>query len=201
MIPTHQLSPQHYHKLHDESAIADEIIQVRGYRSLAQPDDLVDLGFSKAQARTAPALGIPLWDVHGQRHGWQIRPDGPRQLNGKIAKYEMSKGDRVILDVHPSVQPLVGNPKEPLWLTEGVRKGDSLASCGVCCIAFTGGVWGFKGSNEFGGKVILPDWEHVALNDRKVIVVFDSDIYTKPNVQAALDALYRFLRDRQAIPA
>src|SRR5207248_2425674 len=68
------LTPDHYAMLHTDSAIADEVITSRGYCSLAHPDDLRDLGFSKTQARTAPALAIPLWDVHGQQTGWQIRP-------------------------------------------------------------------------------------------------------------------------------
>jgi hypothetical protein len=198
--PMH-LSPQHYTMLHEQSAISEAIIRQRGYQSLTHPDDLRDLGFSKTQSRTAPALAIPLWDVHGQQTGWQIRPDSPRQLkDGRIAKYEVPKGSRVMLDVHPSMQPLLGDPTVPLWITEGVRKGDALASHDACAIALMDGVWGFRGTNEHGGKVILPAWEHVALNGRLVYVVFDSDLATKPNVQAALNALYRFLRDRQARP-
>jgi predicted P-loop ATPase len=199
MSPT--LNPDHLHLLTQGSAIQAAFVHQRGYQSLPQPEDLRDLGFSKAQAKAAPALGIPLWNVLGQRCGWQMRPDAPRQFkNGTVAKYEMPKGDRLILDVHPSVQPLIGDPHETLWLTEGVRKGDSLASQGACTIAFPGGVWGFRGTNEHGGKVILPDWDQVALNDRLIYVVYDSDIYTKPNVQSALDALYRLLRSRGARP-
>src|SRR5262249_5016323 len=89
----------------------------------------------------------------------------------------------------------------PIWITEGVRKGDALASQGLCTIALIGGVWGFRGTNEHGGKVILPDWESVALNDRLVYVAFDSDLATKPNVQAALQALWAFLRSNRARPA
>jgi hypothetical protein len=139
------LKPEHYQQLTEGSAIAPALIQERGYQSLPQPEDLIDRGFSKAQAKTAPALAIPLWDVHGQRHGWQIRPDYPRQLkDGKVFKYEMPKGDRLILDVHPSVQPLLGDPSVELWITEGVKKGDALASQGLCTIALIGGVWGLS---------------------------------------------------------
>ena len=179
------LKPEHAQMLMEGSAIAPALIQHRGYESLPQPEDLIDRGFSKAQAKTAPALGLPLWDVHGQRHDWQIRPDCPRQMrDGKVFKYEMPKGDRLILDVHPSVQHLLGDPTTPLWITEGVKKGDALASQGVCTIALIGGVWGFRGTNEHGGKVILPDWEYIALNDREVIVAFDSDLATKSHVQS-----------------
>jgi P4 family phage/plasmid primase-like protien len=196
------VKPDHYEQLTKGSAIAPALIQQRGYQSLPQPEDLIDRGFSKAQARTAPALGIPLWDVHGQRHGWQIRPDHPRQLpSGKIFKYELAKDDHLIVDVHPSVQPLLGDPTMPLWITEGIKKGDALVSQGLCTIALIGGVWGFRGTNEHGGKVILPDWEYVALNDREVIVAFDSDITTKPNVCAAMKALWHLLRSKHARPA
>jgi P4 family phage/plasmid primase-like protien len=197
-----QLTPAHAKMLVEGSAIAEALIQQRGYQSLPQPEDLIDRGFSKAQAKTAPALGIPLWDVHGQRHGWQIRPDAPRQMkDGKVFKYEMPKGEHLILDVHPSVQPMLGDPAVPLWITEGVKKGDALVSHEVCAIAMIGGVWGFRGTNEHGGKVLLPDWDYVALNDRLVYVAFDSDLATKPNVQAALKALWAFLRSRRARPA
>jgi putative DNA primase/helicase len=193
--------PKHGSLLVQDSAIAPALVEHRGYQSLPQPEDLIDRGFSKAQAKAAPALGIPLWDVHGQRCGWQIRPDCPRQMqDGKVFKYEMPKGDHLILDVHPSVQPRIGDPHEPLWIAEGVRKGDSLASKDLCTIALIGGVWGFRGTNAHGGKVILPDWEHVALNGREVVVVFDSDLATKPGVQAALKALWALLRSRHARP-
>ena len=200
--PKSPLLGQHYYAMLVEgSAIAPALVSQRGYQSLWDPEHIFVCGFTKAQAKTAPALGIPLWDVHGQRHGWQIRPDAPRQLgNGKVCKYEVPQGDRLILDVHPAVQPLIGDPAVPLWITEGVKKGDALATQGLCTIALIGGVWGFKGSNEHGGKTILPDWQHVALNGRQVNVVFDSDLATKPQVHKALKALYDFLCSKAAIP-
>jgi Domain of unknown function (DUF3854) len=201
-MTTLALTPEHHAMLAHKSAITDEVIAERGYRSLVHPDDLRDLGFSKAQARTAPALAIPLWDVHGEQAGWQIRPDCPRVTkDGKVIKYENPKGCRVSLDVHPSMHALLGDPAVPLWITEGVKKGDALASRGACTIALMGGVWGFRGTNEHGGKVILPAWQHVALNGRLVYVIFDSDIYVKPGVEKALQALYGFLRERQALPS
>ena len=75
----------------------------------------------------------------------------------------------------------------------------ALASRGVCTIALSG-VRGYRGTNEHGGKVILPDWEHVALNGREVYVVYDSDIYQKPDVENALKALYHLLRAKAAVP-
>ena len=136
------LAAHHYRMLHNESAIDDAIITARGYQSITHPDDLRDLGFNKVQARTAPGLAIPLWNVHGEQIGWQIRPDSPRVTkDGRLIKYENPKGGTVNLDVHPRVQPLLGNPSVPLWITEGVKKGDALVSYEQCTIALMGGVW------------------------------------------------------------
>ena len=54
------LKPEHAQMLMEGSAIAPALIQHRGYESLPQPEDLIDRGFSKAQAKTAPALGPTL---------------------------------------------------------------------------------------------------------------------------------------------
>jgi putative DNA primase/helicase len=196
------LSPVHHKMLVEDSRIAEALVQARGYQTLTETAALRALGFSAAQARAAPALAIPLWTVHGTQTGWQIRPDRPRLTrDGKSIKYENPKGSRLTLDVHPSVQPLLGDPTIPLLITEGVRKGDSLASHGQCAIALMGGVWGFRGTNEHGGKVVLPAWDAVALNTRDVTIIYDSDVFLKPEVEAALQALARFLRDRQAQPS
>src|SRR5262245_26830386 len=152
------LAPHHYAMLHTDRAIADAVLQARGYCTLDDPGDVRDLEFSKAQSRAVPVLGIPLWDVHGQQTGWQIRPDTPRiTKEGKILKYENPTGSRLKLDVHPAMQALLPDPIVPLWITEGIPKADALTSQGACTIALRG-VWGFKGTNEHGGKVILPDW-------------------------------------------
>jgi hypothetical protein len=101
------------------------------------------------------------------------------------------------LDVPPAVRPLLGNPNVPLVVTEGARKDDAAASAGLCCIAVAG-VWNWRGSNDDGGTVALPDWEHIALNDRTVLLAFDSDVTTKPPVQAALQRLKEMLVRRKA---
>ncbi len=44
----------------------------------------------------------------------------------------------------------------------------------------------------------LADWEAIALNDRQVYIVFDSDVMMKPQVHAALARLKTFLEARKA---
>jgi hypothetical protein len=57
-------------------------------------------------------------------------------------------------------------------------------------------VWNWRGTNEHGGKTALPEWEYVALNDRDVYIVFDSDVMLKPQVYDALARLKPFLESR-----
>ena len=49
-----------------------------------------------------------------------------------------------------------------------------------------------------GGKTALAAWESIALNDRDVCVVFDSDVATKAEVAGALRRLQSFLEGRGA---
>jgi hypothetical protein len=53
----HLLTPHHLKMLVEDSSITPALIQQRGYQSLPQPADLIDRGFSKAQAKTAFAPG------------------------------------------------------------------------------------------------------------------------------------------------
>jgi hypothetical protein len=98
----------------------------------------------------------------------------------------------MVLDVHPFARHKLGDPSVPLFITEGTKKGDALVSRGLCAVTLLG-VCCWRGKNDKGGKVALPEWEHIALNGRRVYVVFDSDVMTKPEVHAALARLKAFL--------
>jgi hypothetical protein len=68
----------------------------------------------------------------------------------------------------------------------------------VCAVALLG-VWNWRGTNERGGKAALSDWESVALNDRRVLLAFDSDALVKRSVHQALERLAGFLEGRGAV--
>lgn len=186
-----------HQKLIDDSAISPEVAAERGYRSVTSRAELGRLGFGDKQCRV-PALLLPIYGVNGEIVLYQARPDMPRVMDrGKAIKYETPRGSRMVLDVPPRVRPMLADPKQPLFVTEGIRKADSAASIGLACVALLG-VWNWRGTNDAGGKVALPDWESIALNDRDVYIVFDSDAVTKPEVQSALRRFARFLMNRQA---
>lgn len=193
---TFDLSPFH-RRLLDDSAISERVAISRGYRTVTSADELRALGFADYQSKV-PGLLIPISDAFGQDGHYQFRSDMPR-LNaaGKPIKYETPVSSRLVLDVPPSVRPLLADPAIPLWITEGARKVDAAISYGLCCIGVPG-VWGWRGTNALGGKMALPDWEAIALNGRDVVVAFDSDVMTKASVRSALERLAAFLRAQKA---
>ena len=190
------LLPQHRQLLLD-SGISLEVALARGYRTVEKKAELNRLGFGEKQCRV-PALLIPVHGVHGEIALYQARPDEPRiDKRGRAVKYETLRDCSMVLDVPPLARSMLGDPAVPLIITEGVRKADSAVSRGLCCVALLG-VWNFRGTNKLGGKTALPDWEHIALNDRQVYICFDSDVMTKPQVHEAMKRLAELLRLRGA---
>jgi hypothetical protein len=195
MATSPELLPSHQSLISD-SAITAEIAAARGYRSIEKKTDLKGLGFSGAQCRV-PALLIPIHSVHGELAGYQIRPDDPRAVNGRILKYETPKGMRMLLDVPPAARAALGDPHIPFTITEGARKADAAVSLDACCVSLLG-VWNWRGTNVYGGKTALPDLEAVACNGRTVYLAFDSDAMTKAAVHGALTRLSALLKSRGA---
>ena len=192
-----ELLSDHYGHLSEGSGISVDVIRERGYRSMLGKSELKEIGYTPAQQR-APGILIPLWSVDGKEAGFQFRPDHPRTSSrGKSIKYESPAGSSNRLDCPPRCQKMIGNPQVPLWITEGSKKADALASKGACAISVTG-VWGFKGKNQFGGITFLTDWDYVALKNRTVYLAFDSDIVTKEPVRKALEHIGEHLKRKGA---
>ena len=148
--PYSSLLPNHL-DLVKASAISPEVSRERGYRSETVKAHAQRLGFSPVQCCT-PALLIPLYSVRRMR---PVISFGPTSLESRMARRSSTKpravhGDDV--DCHPRSRPLLDDPNKPLLITEGVRKADSAVSIGLPAITLLG-VWGFRGSNEKGGKV------------------------------------------------
>jgi hypothetical protein len=192
-----RLSDAHASMLLEESGIKREIAEARGYRTVRTKAELKLLGFTDTQ-RNVPALLCPVYSPRGEISTYQIRPDRPRiNKEGKPVRYETPGGSQMAFDVHPSMRDKLDDPSVPLFVTEGVKKGDALTGEGLCAVALLG-VWNFRGTNSKGGKTILPEWEYVALERRQVYVVFDSDIMLKPDVYKAMLRIKSFLEFRKA---
>ena len=208
--PNFQGSPSqdHLKALHNDSGISLQVITARGYRTITGLSELLSLGFSRNQCKL-PGLLLPVHTTDGDNSLYVYRPDLPRVIEDRskrnpdgsykshIIKYEIPKDAGIRLDCPPVCRPMLADPSIRLWITEGQKKADALASKGLCTIDLLG-VWNFKGKNEFGAVTFLADWDHVALKGRQVCIVFDSDVMIKPEVRKALDRLTENLQRRGA---
>src|SRR5215204_1730087 len=176
----------------DESAIDPAVALERGYRLETTKRGLERLGFKRSQQR-APALVIPRFSPCGEPIPPQIKLDNPlvEERNGKSRprKYETPAGTQVRLSVPPRAIPMMRDVQRTLYITEGDKKADALASVGECCISLQG-VQCWR---------VLGDWEEVKLYGREAVIAFDADVMVNPNVQKALQGLAAFLRERGAL--
>lgn len=203
------LSEKHLAMLRDGSGISDEVVAARGYRTITDEAELVKLNFGLSQCRV-PGLLLPLHTTDGQPGPAIYRPDNPRVVENRrkrlddgthpqqVIKYEQPKGEPVRVDCPPVCQPKLVDPSVPLFITEGQKKGDALASLGACAIALTG-VWNWKQRNKYGGIVFTNDLDYIAWEKRPVYIVFDSDVMTKHGVRQALERFTDHLKRKGAV--
>ncbi|HZK37200.1 MAG TPA: DUF3854 domain-containing protein [Aeromicrobium sp.] len=189
------LFPQHAQML-AESGITPEHARARGYVTVDTKVRLERLGITPP-GRNVPGLLVPSLRVDGSCWGYQYRADHPRIRSGKTVKYETPTSQRNGLDVPPGVGPALADPTVPLWVTEGCKKADAAALAGLACVALPG-VWSWRGTNGNGGKTAISDWHDVALNGRRVILAFDSDVTRKRPVRSALNELAGYLTSKGA---
>jgi putative DNA primase/helicase len=200
---TEELSSDHYGEIINDSAIAASVATARGYRTLtgtgADRDELAEIGFRSTvvqREETYPALLIPMHGMDGTVRGHQLKPATPRSrvVDGKVSviKYETPYKAPLVVDVPAFSREALKTEGTPLWVTEGMKKVDSLASRGLAAVGLTGV---FNWRNRFG---TLGDWEELPIKGRTVVVCFDSDAHGNRNVQLAMARLGAWFQSRGA---
>lgn len=194
------LHDEHRRELQRESAIGEEVVVGRGYRTLGRPSNADDrprqelkrLGiptWAINEDRYFPGLLIPLYRPSGERISAMWKPRVPvRNRDGKPMKYAAAKGRPSVIDVHPINRDRIVDITVPLWVTEGVKKADALATQGICAVALSG-VYNWR--STLGA---LGDWEDVPLRGRQVVICFDADARHNPNVMRAMVRFGRWLK-------
>lgn len=188
------LSPAHRREIEEASAIESTVIAERGYQTVGHSDrdGLVELGLPSwafSSDQRFPGLLIPMYRVTGERITAQFKPAKPVVIHGKPLKYVSARGVTG-LDVHPRNRARIGDVSVPLWITEGVKKGDALTSRG-CCVVTLAGVFNWRSKQG-----TLGDWEDVPLKGRVVTVCFDADATKNMNVARAMVRLGRWLKSK-----
>ncbi|NTV61933.1 MAG: DUF3854 domain-containing protein [Oscillochloris sp.] len=204
------LAPQHAQML-AASAIDPAVIVERGYVSIA-PGCIYDWRqiaggiHSDKLLKTvlhAGALAFPVYRLGDPSpHTWVLRPDLPRSDDsGKPIKYEYPKHTTNIFDVLPRYALALADPSIPIWITEGAKKADSLASLyGSSIVPISeNGVFGWRSRNAQGGKTALADMELIAWEGRQVVIAPDGDVRFNKGVQQAVQRLARLLTARYGV--
>lgn len=195
------LMPGHQREL-EESCITPDVAAARRYETLYGTDEdkarLKELRIPRWAWRddlAFPALLLPMYRVTGEEIGFQFKPAIPQEApGGKHQKYASQSGTPNRLDVPPAVADAVRDPSSSLWITEGIKKADCLASCGRPVITLTGV---FNWRSKMG---TLGDWEDIPLQGRNVVICFDSDARDKRTVMLAMQRLGRWLESKGARP-
>lgn len=117
-----------------------------------------------------------------------------KNKEGKVIRYSQAKGSPVRAYFPNCVDwaDIVASAAQPIVITEGEFK--ALACClqGICCIGL-GGVWSFRENGELLAELELVEWR-----GRTVIICYDSDADTNPQVRTAELALAAELQRRGA---
>jgi hypothetical protein len=186
------------------SGITEEFATARGYETVTDRARLADLLIHTGETvkivstgRRVPGLLIPLLGIDGEIRNYQYRPDNPRlDKDGRVVKYESVWEQPPVLDVPPGVSPLLADPDQALWITEGSKKADAAVLAGLCCVSLSG-VWCWITRDKAGASMALPEFRLIPWKGesgrRRVIIAFDGDVARKESVQKATHALAQHL--------
>jgi hypothetical protein len=185
--------------------ISPDIAHERGYQHVTSLAQLKahEARFLDRQQQT-PGLLIPQYRLGlTPIHAWSLRPDKPRLSDdGGSNKYEHPAGVPLCLDVLPCYREALQDPTIPIWITEGAKKADALASAfgtSIVPINITG-VWGWRRRGFGNASLPIEDFDAIEWTGRRVVLAFDNDVTRNPKVQDALKALRKHLKkDRGAL--
>jgi len=175
-----RLDPDHLTDL-EKSGLRDDTIRIMGTYSVCSADIPKLLGWNPEKIESALVLPYPGVDGFFRL---KVFP-GYKDNKGHTVKYLQPKDSSAHLYVLPSVRADLANPSVPLYFTEGEKKAAKAVQEGLACVGL-GGLWNWiekdtgKGINEL---------DPIAWPDRKCIIVPDSDIWTRIELQRAVYAL------------
>src|SRR5215212_9150572 len=193
------LSAGHRRMLEVGSAIAHEVHVESGVRSIAHGRELPK-GFSGRQRRRGAGI---LFTVHRPNGDMTsvFRPDEADPDNAGLRYEAMCKklgGPGNVLYVHPSQRHLIGDKRVPIIFVEGIKKALAIVSAArtvgaEALVIGILGVWNWLSD----GKPIS-DMLGIPLQGRQVLICFDDDVFTNPDVADAARRLVGHATERGA---
>jgi len=143
---------------------------------------------------------LPYFDIHGKlidvfrfRFTSEIK-----NKEKKVVKYSQLKGTDPHLYFSPCIKwkKILTDPSITVTFTEGEKKAYKACKEDIPTIGL-GGVWAFRSKKL--RKMLIDDFKHITLQDRKVLLCFDNDSQSNPDVMNALRAFSKVLSDKGAV--
>ena len=187
MNPT-DFHPDHLSDLR-KSGLSDETINMMRVYSTRPADIPKLLGWNPEKAVSALAFPYP---GSGGFIRFKVFPPYADAKGTKV-KYLQPKGSGAHLYVLPVVRSALKNPSLPLYFAEGEKKAAKAVQEGFPCVGI-GGLWNWQEKGE-----PIEELDAIALADREVFIVPDSDVWSRKDLQRAVYAFASELEKRGAI--
>jgi hypothetical protein len=198
-----KLNEQHYEHL-KASALSDDIITERGYCSICAGSihdwrQVAGHIHSDKLLKTIlhdGALAFPLYRcADSDPYTWVIRPDLPRKSrDNKAIKYEYPANTPNVLDILPRYRLALTDPDIDVWVTEGAKKADALATHLPDVLPINeNGVWGFRSRRR-----ALDDFSRIVWEGRRVVLAPDGDVRLNKQVLQAVQRQARLFMAKGA---
>lgn len=150
-----------------------------------------------------PALLLHYYDLEGKRVDGMLRA---RVLEQRVGAFGAVDDRRYLQPsgttphaYYPTIvdwQAIAKDPAQQIVITEGELKAACACRAGFSCVGL-GGVWSWRSARL--GWSTLPSFESVTWAHRDVVIAFDSDAQTNPDIAAATAALAKDLGARGAL--
>jgi len=185
---TPPLDPNHLADL-QKSGLSDETIEMMGAYSVRPADIPKEIGWNPEKVQSV--LAFPYPGLNFTR--FKVFPTY-EDTKGHKVKYLQRKNTGVHLYILPSVQAVLSNSSMPLYFTEGEKKAAKAVQEGLPCIGL-GGLWNWieKGTGD-----TIDEIDSIALVNREIGIIPDSDTWGRPDLQKAIYALAKELEQRGA---
>lgn len=174
--------------LSDETIAAAQLYTERDNREIRRL-----LNFTRTHD-FGPSIVFPYFDINGAVVGHRVKPGNPRKWRkpgGKMftAKYESAKGERNRLYLPPPILDGLKNAEgRAIVFCEGEKKTLYLAQLGYLAVGASGvDCFHDAEARDLEGLKRFPDWflDDVPTTGRAMVVCFDADVATKPEVRDA----------------
>lgn len=169
-------------------------VQTTSLHSTFKPNFALKINYYDPRDLSSPLSGHPKWPPFYRLR--YLRPGGDAKDDVRYTN-EPNAG---VVAYFPKVidwPTVITDPDCTIIITEGELKAAKACVEGFPCIGL-GGVWNFRSSTL--GTTFLAELECINWVKRRVYIVYDSDIISKPGVQDAMNSLAEELMERGALP-